>query len=72
MVGTAALGHVENHGTTLETIEDRHYAVLIDKVRGRQEPTLKQLNIYTDNSKANHAVGAGFVIIKGKDEVMYV
>ena len=71
MVATAAHGHVEDHDTNMENIEDKEYTVQIDKVRGRQKPTLTQLNIYTDGSKTQQGVGAGFVIIEGKDTVIY-
>ena len=72
MVTTAALGHVGDHDTTMDNIEDKQYAVQFDNIRGRQKPTITQLNIYTEGSKTKQGVGACFVIIDGKDTAIYM
>ena len=57
--------------TIMESIEDKNYWVTIDSKKGRTKPIPSQINVYTDGSKTKQGSGAGYVIMSGKDRVLY-
>ena len=66
-----ALGHQCDEESIFEYTNDKNYFVAIDPVKGRSRPTLSELNVYTDGSKTSLGSGSGFVIIKGKKDILY-
>ena len=47
------------------------YYIKIDNEKGRVKPKLAQINIFTDGSKTGQGTGAGLVIMKGSNTVIY-
>ena len=66
-----ALQHIEDEETTHEHIGNKNYHINISAIKGRKKPTLAEVNIYTDGSKTGLGAGAGFVIMKGKHQIIY-
>ena len=48
----------------------QHYKVTIHDTLGRNRPKLSQYNIFTDGSKTTQGTGAGYVIMKGKSQLL--
>ena len=47
------------------------FDITINSESGREKPKLAQINIFTDGSKTNFGVGAGFVIMKGRSTLIH-
>ena len=48
----------------------KNYHVIIDEATGVQKPKLSQINVFTDGSKTKHGVGAGYIVMRGKQQVI--
>ena len=48
----------------------KNYHIIIDEVAGFQKPKLSQINVFTDGSKTKLGVGAGFIIMRGRQQVI--
>ena len=48
----------------------KNYHIIIDEVAGVLKPKLSQINVFTDGSKTKHGVGAGFIVMRGKQQVV--
>lgn len=47
------------------------FDITINNDTGREKPKLSQINIFTDGSKTDFGVGAGFVIMKGRSSLIH-
>ena len=57
--------------STCTDIEDKGYWITIDNHKGKHNPIPAQLNIYTDGSRTKQGAGAGFIVMRGKSEILY-
>ena len=48
----------------------KNYHIIIDEIAGVQKPKLSQINVFTDGSKTKHGVGAGYIVMRGKQQVV--
>ena len=69
-IGDVATGARSETESILENIED-NYWITIDNKKGKTKPIPSQLNVYTDASKTKQGVGSGYVILKGKGDVLH-
>ena len=64
------LGNLEAGDTTIPRELENEFIVNINDDSGREKPKLSQINVFTDGSKTDTGVGAGYVIMKGKHTVI--
>ena len=56
--------------TITENIKDKSYWISISNKKGKAKPMPSQINAYTDGSKTKQGAGSGYVMMKGKDNVL--
>ena len=60
--------------TATDSINERNmhnnYHIIIDEAAGCLKPKLSQINVFTDGSKTKQGVGAGFIVMRGKQQVV--
>ena len=64
------LGKLEATDTIVPKVLENDFKVIIDDDQGREKPKLSQINVFTDGSKSDTGVGAGYVVMKGKHTVI--
>ena len=64
------LGNLEAGDTIIPKELENEFIVNINDDTGREKPKLSQINVFTDGSKTDTGVGAGYVIMKGKNTVI--
>ena len=70
-IGDVATGARSDTESILENIEDKNYWITIDSKKGKAKPIPSQLNVYTDGSKTKQGAGSGYVMLKGKGDVLH-
>ena len=70
-MGYVATGAGSDTESILENKEDRNYLITIDNEKGKAKPIPPQLNVYMGGSKTKQGAGSGYVILKGKGDVLH-
>ena len=70
-IGNLATGAQSHIKSILENIEDKNYWITIDNKNGKKRPIPSQLNVYTNGSKTKQGAGSGYIILKGKGDVLH-